>query len=180
MHRKLKQSKSDKMDKVLDLLAINLKHTMPGNNQVHKSAEEDTIEDELDAAMKGLCDDSSDVELILPPDIEKKDKSFQEEKKQAIEPVFTRQSVVETTSPAIFSNHDSRRKIHGFIDELTSNDAINDEDKQEICLAIYHVSLSKDVCLYLESLLSTRKSLADIARNLLWFINCLKKREDKL
>ena len=179
MHRKLKESKSEKMDKVLDLLAMNLQNPGVYHKQSNQNAAEEAADANLELALKNLGDDSSDME-ILPPNIEENNKSTEEKKESFEYSVNHQRSGSNAASPAVFANHDSRRKIHGFIDELTSNDVIMDEDKQEICLAFYDHSLSDDVAAYLDSLLSTRKSLTEIATNLLWFINCLKKREDKL
>ena len=118
MHRKLKETKSDKIEKVLDLLTNKL-----GNDEPMTKNEE-PLSNDLQLALNGLGDESSDVE-VLPPVIKP------EEKKEApVEPAAGQKaSIVQNTSssPAVFANFDSRRKIHGFILDLTCNKEIKDE-----------------------------------------------------
>lgn len=186
LHRQLKSTKSDKMDKVLDLLAINLeqvKNNNDNNDQAQISVEEPSIDDNLKLAINGLgdanADNASDLE-ILPPEIKKP----MEEKKQSSDYASAPNSMLNTrsvsSSPGVFSNFDYRRKIHGFIAEVTINPILEDEEKQQLVSSFYVPALSDEVSSYLDSLLATRKTTVEIARNLLWFINCLKKREDKI
>ena len=75
-------------------------------------------------------------------------------------------------------NYKQLSRVHTFIDDLTGNDLVADKDKQEITLAFYDPSIAKDVSAYFDSLTGSGKPFTQIAKSLVWFIRCLKKRND--
>ena len=190
MHKKLKETKSDKMMKLLDLVQYNLQQSVNkndnnnnnnnnSNDNIKKDDEalndEQDMDDDLQLALNDLGVESDEVE-ILPPQIEEKKDSL-DASNQTITMMNTRSA---SSQPAVMTNFDYRRKIHLFIADVTVNTNLEDEDKQQLVASFYDPTVSDETSSYLDSLLATRKSSTEIAKNLLWFINCLKKREDKV
>ena len=80
-----------------------------------------------------------------------------------------------STSMSVWQSLD---KVHTFIDNLCQNPGIKDVDKQTITMSFYDPNIKKDVIPYFNSLLSIGKTTTSISESLVWFINCLKNRNN--
>ena len=188
LYKKLRESKGGKIDKILDFMCKKFEQDGSNNNNQNDDKQNE-LAPEIEHALHELGKpNDSDLEILvakkMPRDL-KEEKSF--------EPITTsnnslalrqdRESSVTGNSSYLVSDesasnarNDSLSKVHVFIDDLTNNTGIEDADKETITLAFYNDALSKDVIPYFLSLHSTRKSFTEIAGSLVWFINCLNKR----
>ena len=185
LYRRLKDSKANKIDKLLDVVS----ETLLKENK--STGKEDLILDHrVEKALDHLAEDS-DVEIIPNKKIKIKSE-MKEEDYDACETTNNSNKGSLLASPSSSSHRvqapgpnvtagsvNHMHKVHEFIDELTINESLKVEDKENITLAFYDYELSTDVIPYFQSLLGTRKSFNQIAESLLWFIKVLKKRNQE-
>ena len=212
MHKKLKATKSDKMDNIFQLLSDSVELQKKRIDQLSAAAGNTNnkepslppnlqpLEPNLEKALNKLGDDDNDgiavvnkdkldndddsVEILSPKYKKERPIINKEEKKDdndgfAVVNTWSRGNSHAGFPNGVFSNFEFRRKIHTFIDEVTSNDEIEESDKESLVLSFYDPALSDQVAPYLDSLLATRKTSTAIAKNLLWFIRCLKMRGEQ-
>ena len=198
MHKKLKATKSDKMDNIFQLLSDSVELQKKRIDQLSAAAGNTNnkepslppnlqpLEPNLEKALNKLGDEDDDnsVEILSPQNKKERPIINKEEKKDdndgfAVVNTWSRGNSHAGFPNGVFSNFEFRRKIHTFIDEVTSNDEIEESDKESLVLSFYDPALSDQVAPYLDSLLATRKTSTAIAKNLLWFIRCLKMRGEQ-
>ena len=159
------------------------------NNNNNNDDKQNELAPDIEHALNDLGKpNDSDLEILLakkPPSELKEEKSFEpptttnnlsalrQDHESSTGP---NSSYLVSDEPVSNVRNDSLSKVHVFIDDLTNNTGIEDADKETITLAFYNDALSKDVIPYFLSLHSTRKSFTEIAGSLVWFINCLNKR----
>ena len=200
--KKKNQNKNDKVDRILDFLTQKIS---PDSAEPKKDCNQDSDE-EIDDALNTLVQIHADADLEVMNDNKKKANDELESKEEtpannnscqssecsssqstssssqntnslppSLSSFFAKGSeeVTQHSNVAIYHT----QKLHVFIDNLTSNHAIDDEDKEEITLAFYDHSLKPDVVPYFDSLCLTNKSVTEIANSLIWFIRCIKNKK---
>ena len=176
-----KGKSTDKLNRILDVVGDKL---LNDDVAVKKAEDEPKLDVEIEKALDSLGEDSDCI--VMEDDSPKKKIRIGEEKKSE-EPAMTTNNLPPVVghgpngagSFMDNGNSKSKRNIHQFIDALTSDKTIPNEVKQTITLAFYDYEVSNDVIPYFDSLFATRKSFDKIASSLLWFINCLKTKNNK-
>ena len=185
MYEELKtknKNKNDKVDRILDFLT----------EQASKSTSikdcEDDSDDEIENTLDKFAvndDDDDDLQSVKKKKLSKKDDWESKEETPASD---SSNNSLPPSSHSFFAKSSEEpnphqtipiyhtQKLHVFIDNLTSNRAITDENKEEITLAFYDQKLAQHVIPYFDSLCLTNKTFTEIANSLIWFITCLKNK----
>ena len=198
MYQELKaknKNKNDKVDKILQFLT----------QQASKSTNADCGQDEdeqIDNTLRKFAENENESDLEHVNKNNKPNDGEQESKEETLAnenslpsensnnslPSDNSNNALPPSMSSFFAkgseevNHHSTvpiyhtQKLHVFIDNLTSNRAVDDEAKEEITLAFYDNQLKQHVVPYFDSLCLTNKSFTDIANSLIWFIRCLKNK----
>ena len=187
MYQELKtknKNKNDKVDRILDFLT-----QQASKSTSNKDVQQDS-DDQIENALKKFVakeddDDDDDLQSVKKKKLSKKDDWESKEETPASDSSnnslppsshsFFAKSSEEPNPHQTIPIHNTQ-KLHVFIDNLTSNKAITDENKEEITLAFYDEKLAQHVIPYFDSLCLTNKTFTEIANSLLWFITCLKNK----
>ena len=176
------KNKNDKVDRILDFLTEQaLKSTSI------KDCEDDSDDEIVNTLDKFAVndDDDDDLQSVKKKKLSKKDDWESKEETPASD---SSNNLLPPSSHSFFAKsseepnpHQTIRiyhaqKLHVFIDNLTSNRAITDENKEEITLAFYDQKLAQHVIPHFDSLFLTNKLFTEIANSLIWFITCLKNK----
>ena len=68
------------------------------------------------------------------------------------------------------------QRLYAFIDQVTSDEEMEDDDKQALTLAFYDEKLKADIIPYFDSLCIQNKCFSDMAASLLFLVKCLKNK----
>ena len=68
------------------------------------------------------------------------------------------------------------QRLYAFIDQVTSDGEMENDDKQALTLAFYDEKLKSDIIPYFDSLCIQNKSFSDMAASLLFLVKCLKNK----
>ena len=68
------------------------------------------------------------------------------------------------------------QRLYAFIDQVTSDEEMENNDKQALTLAFYDEKLKSDIIPYFDSLCVQNKSFSEMAASLLFLVKCLKNK----
>lgn len=68
------------------------------------------------------------------------------------------------------------QRLYAFIDKVTADGEMDNDDKQALTLAFYDETLKSDIIPYFDSLCIQNKSFPEMAASLLFLVKCLKNK----